>query len=86
MEIKNITLFFVGIILLVVASLIVIFDYPQIRFFDALDEGSYYMLDAEDKSIHQRLVIELAVGIVILSAGTGMVGMSFLGRFQNGIR
>lgn len=86
MEIKNSTLFFVGIILLIIGSLIAIFDYPQIQFFDSLDEESYYMLDVENRSIHQRLIIEFSIGMVILSVGIGMIGMSFLDRFQNGIR
>lgn len=86
MEIGNSTLFFVGIALLIVGGLIVVFDYPQIRFFDSLDEKSYHMLDAEDRSIHQRLVTEFAIGVIVLSIGIGMAGMSFLGRFQNGIR
>ena len=86
MEIKNVTLFFVGIILLVIGSLIVIFDYPQIQFFESLDEESYYMLDVENKSIHQRMIIEFTIGMIILSVGIGMIGMSFLKRFQNGIR
>lgn len=86
MEIKNITLFFVGIVLLIIGSLIVIFDYPQIQFFESLDEESHYMLDVENKSIHQRLIIEFTIGMIILSGGIGMIGMSFLSRFQNGIR
>lgn len=86
MEIKNITLFFVGVILLVVGGLITIFDYPQIQFFEGLDEGSYRMLDAEDRSIHQRLMVEFAAGMAILLAGIGMIGASLLGRPQNRIR
>lgn len=86
MEIKNITLFFVGIILLIIGGLIVIFDYPQIQFFEDLDKESYHMLDVENKSIHQRLVIEFAIGVIILVGGIGMIGASFLGRFQNRVR
>ena len=86
MEIKNVTLFFVGIILLIVGGLVVIFDYPQIQFFEDLDEESYHMLDVEDKSIHQRLAIEFAIGAIILAGGTGMIGASFLDMFQNRVR
>ncbi len=87
MEIKNITLFFVGITLLIVGGLVVVFDYPQIQFFESLpDEESYHMLDVKDKSIYQRLVVEFTIGIIVLSGGIGMIGMAFLSRFQNGIR
>ena len=37
MEIKNVTLFLVGIIVLVLGTLIIIFDYPQIKYFENID-------------------------------------------------
>lgn len=37
MEIKNVTLFLVGIIVLVLGTLIIIFDYPQIEYFENID-------------------------------------------------
>lgn len=59
---------------------IVIFDYPQIQFFDNLDEQSYYFLDEEKKEIHQRLKIEFSVGIVFIFSG---LILSFISTFWN---
>ena len=42
MEIKNVTLFLVGIIVLVLGTLIIIFDYPQIEYFENIDFELYY--------------------------------------------
>ena len=86
MEIKNVTLFFIGIIVLILGVLIIIFDYPQIQFLENLDSESYYLLDEEKKNIHQRMIIEFSIGIVILVIGTLLVMGSFLKRFQNGFR
>jgi hypothetical protein len=82
MEIKNQTLFFVGIIVLILGTLIIIFDYPQLN----LDSESYYMLDEEKKNIHQRMKIEIAVGIGLAVTGIGLLAVSFSKRFENRFR
>ena len=86
MEIKNQTLLFVGIIVLILGSLIIIFDYPQLQVLDNLDSESYYMLDEEKKNIHQRMKIEITVGTGLLAVGIGLIGISFSKRFENRFR
>ena len=86
MEIKNQTLFFVGIIVLILGILIIIFDYPQLQLLDSLDSESYYMLDEEKKNIHQRMKIEITVGAGLLVAGIGLLAVSFSKRFENRFR
>ena len=66
MEIKNVGLFFIGLIILIVGIFIVIFDYPQIQYFENFEEGSNFLLDEENKNILQRLKIEFSIGIIIL--------------------
>ncbi len=78
LEIKNVGWFFVGIIILIVGIFIIIYDYPQIQFFEKLEEESYYLLDEEKKNIHQRLKIEYSIGVIILIAGIGLCGFSFI--------
>ncbi len=86
MEIKNITLFLIGIIVLILGFLILIFDYPQIQYFENIDLKSYNLLVEEKKGIHQRLIIEFFIGITILGIGGVVLMSSFLKRFENGIR
>ena len=86
MEIKNITLFFTGIAVFLLGTFVVIFDYPQIQYFETLETESYYLLEEEEKDIHQRLIIEFSIGIGILCVGGGLLGISFLGRLKNRIR
>jgi len=86
MEIKNVTLFLVGIIVLVLGTLIIIFDYPQIEYFENIDFELYYSLLDKEKEIHQRLIIEFTIGLVILGLGVLLIVGSFLNRFENGFR
>ena len=80
------TLFFIGIIILVLGTLIIIFDYPQIQFFENKDWEYYNLLDEREKTTHQRLVLEFSIGIGILIVGASLVFGSFLKRFENGFR
>ena len=82
LEIKNIQWFFVSLILLIMGSFIVIFDYPQIQFFDNLDDQSYYFLDEEKKNIHQRLKIEFSVGVVFVLSGLILSLISIFWNFK----
>ena len=86
MEIKNAPLLFIGITILILGAFIMIFDYPQIQFFENMSNESYRFLDEEDKGIHERLKIEFSIGIGIFGIGVGLLVISFLKRFQNGIR
>jgi len=86
MEIKNVTLFFIGITVLILGIFIIIFDYPQIQFFENMNLESYFLLDEEKKNIHQRLIIEFSIGIGILCLGISLLIVSFLKRFENGFR
>ena len=82
MEIKNIGWFFIGLIILIVGSFIVIFDYPQIQFFDSLESESYYLLDEEKKNIHQRLKIEFSIGAVFVFVGIALLLVSLIWNFK----
>jgi hypothetical protein len=86
MEIKNASLFLGGIILLVLGTLIIIFDYPQIEYFEKIDFESYSSLLVEEKEIHQRLIMEFTIALIILGIGVLLIVGSLLKRFENGFR
>ena len=56
---------------------VTIFDYPQIQYFENMDSEMYATLESEQKEIHNRLIIEFSVGLVILLAGGASFIMSF---------
>ena len=86
MELKNETLFFVGIVLMILGSFIIIFDYPQIQFLEMIDSDSNYRLDTEKMNIHQRLLVEFSVGIGFVILGVVLFIVSFLKGFKNRFR
>ena len=73
----NHTLFFIGIILLILGSFITIFDYPQIQYFENMNSEMHEILESEQKEIYNRLKIEFSIGIVILFAGSISFVVSF---------
>lgn len=81
-NIQNPTWFFIGIILLILGSFIAIFDYPQIQYFENMDSEMYATLESEQKEIHNRLIIEFSIGIVILLAGGALFVVSFFRNFK----
>ena len=85
MEIKNVTLFFIGITISILGIFVIIFDYPQIQYLEnkKLDPDSNYRLDMQDMNIHQRLIFEITIGIGILGLGMILLIVSFLKRFEN---
>jgi len=77
LKIQNPTWFFIGIILLILGSFVTIFDYPQIQYFENMDSKMYEILESQQKEIHNRLIIEFSIGIVILLAGGTLFVVSF---------
>ncbi len=61
MELNSEALFFIGIISLILGSLIILFDYPQIQSLDKVESGQEcgYL---EISDVHERLKIEITVG------------------------
>lgn len=62
---------------MILGSFIMLFDYPQIQYFDKIEPEMYATLEYEQKEIHNRLKIEFSIGIVILLAGMALFVTSF---------
>jgi hypothetical protein len=67
-----------GLMIFMIGIFIVIYDYPQIKYFDNFEFDSYLLLDEDKKNIHQRLKIEFSIGIVFLLFGIGLSIFSFI--------
>ena len=83
MIVKNTTLLFAGITILILGISVILFDYPQIQFFENMDLESYYLLGENEKSVHQRLIIEFSIGVIIAIIGGLVLTGSLLKRFEN---
>ena len=67
-----------GIMIFMIGIFIVIYDYPQIKYFDNFEFDSYLLLDEDKKNIHQRLKIEFSIGITFLLFGIGLIIFSLI--------
>jgi len=67
-----------GLMIFMIGVFIVIYDYPQIKYFDNFEFDSYLLLDEDKKNIHQRLKIEFSIGIAFLLFGIGLSIFSFI--------
>ena len=77
-QIKNPPVFFVGIIILIVGIFIVIFDYPQIQYFENLESETFLLLEPEKQSIYERLKIEFSIGVTLLVFGAALSVISLV--------
>jgi flagellar biosynthesis protein FliQ len=82
LEIKNVSLFFIGLIILMVGIFIVIFDYPQIQYFGNFEIDSDLLLDEEKKNFYQRLKIEFSLGVIFLVIGIVICIFSLIKKIE----
>ena len=76
-------LFLAGIVMVVLGSLVVIFDYPQIQYLEAKGAESRMLPGSEERAVHQRLIIESVIGAGILATGVVLTAASWVRGFQN---
>lgn len=63
----------VGMICMVLGALVVTFDYPQIVHLGGFDSSVVGVNNPNlDRGLYERLVIEFAIGVVILGAGVAL--------------
>ena len=86
MEIRNQRKFLVGLIILILGSFVIVFDYPQIQYFNNLENENYVTLETEQKEIFQKILVEFIIGIILFVFGISLIIISTLKRFENGFR
>ena len=71
---------------MILGSFIIIFDYPQIEYFNYLENEIYQTLENDKKEIYQKILVEFSIGIMLFGLGIILILISILKRFQNGFR
>ena len=75
-----------GLIILILGSFVIVFDYPQIQYFNNLENENYVTLETEQKEIFQKILVEFIIGIILFVFGISLIIISTLKRFENGFR
>ena len=86
MEIRDQKKFLMGLIIMILGSFIIVFDYPQIEYFNYLQDETSQILENNKKEIYQKILIEFSIGIILLGLGIILILISILKRFENGLR
>ena len=71
---------------MILGSFIIIFDYPQIEYFNYLENEIFQILENDKKEIYQKILVEFSIGIMLFGLGIILILISILKRFQNGFR
>ena len=75
-----------GLIIMILGSFIIVFDYPQIEYFHYLENETYQILDNNKNEIYQKILVEFSIGITLFGLGIILIIISILKRFENGFR
>ena len=71
---------------MILGAFIMVFDYPQIEYFNYLQDETSQILENNKKEIYQKILIEFSIGIILLGLGIILILISILKRFENGFR
>ena len=73
---------FVGLILIIVGSLIIVYDYPQLEY---LKNQEVQVTESESFSIQERLQIEFTIGIIVLIGGIILVVYGIIKKIKDSL-
>ena len=71
---------------MILGIFIIVFDYPQIKYFNYLENDIYQILENDKKEIYQKILVEFLFGIILFGLGIMLILISILKRFENRIR
>ena len=71
---------------MILGAFIMVFDYPQIEYFNYLENDIYQILDNDKKEIYQKILVEFLIGVILFGFGIMLILISMLKRFENGFR
>ena len=75
-----------GLIILILGSFVIVFDYPQIEYLNYLENDNSITLEKDKKEIFQKILIEFTIGVILLIIGIVLILISMLKRFENRFR
>ena len=71
---------------MILGTFIIVYDYPQIEYFNDLKKETFQILENDKRKIYQKILIEFLVGIIFFGIGIMLILISIFKRFKNGFR
>ena len=71
---------------MILGAFIMVFDYPQIEYFNYLENNTSQIFETDKKEIYQKILVEFSIGEILFGLGIMLILISMLKRFENGFR
>ena len=71
---------------MILGAFIIVFDYPQIEYFNYLENNTSQIFETDKKEIYQKILVEFLIGVILFGFGIMLILISMLKRFENGFR
>ena len=71
---------------MILGTFIIVYDYPQIEYFNDLEKETFQILEKDKREIYQKILIEFLIGIIFFGVGIMLILISIFKRFKNGFR
>ena len=71
---------------MILGTFIIVYDYPQIEYFNDLEKETFQILENDKREIYQKILIEFLIGIIFFGIGIMLILISIFKRFKNGFR
>ena len=71
---------------MILGAFIIVFDYPQIEYFNYLENNTSQIFETDKKEIYQKILLEFSIGVILFGLGIMLILISMLKRFENGFR
>jgi len=71
---------------MILGAFIIVFDYPQIEYFNYLENDTSQIFEIDKKEIYQKILVEFLIGVILFGFGIMLILISMLKRFENGFR
>ena len=71
---------------MILGAFVIVFDYPQIEYFNYLENETSQIFETDKKEIYQKILVEFSIGVILFGLGIMLILISMLKRFENGFR
>jgi len=71
---------------MILGTFIIVYDYPQIEYFNDLEKETFQILENDKREIYQKILIEFLIGIIFFGIGIMLILISIFKIFKNGFR
>ena len=69
---------------MILGAFIIVFDYPQIEYFNYSDNDTSQIFETHKTEIYQKILLEFSIGVILFGLGIMLILISMLKRFENG--